>query len=308
MMAMGKTGLISTIQRYSTKDGPGIRSTVFCQGCNLRCVWCANPELLASRPAYLYFKERCIHCGGCVRTAANQAIVLTPEGCVIDRDRCTNLEECGEFCPTGAFESVGYRISSADLAAKLQRDVLFYQKSGGGVTFSGGEPARQGDFIAETAGLLRTAGIHTALDTAGALPWAALQSVLQAIDLVLYDLKTYDAALHQTCTGVDNGQILANARHIAQMEKAMIIRLVLVPGWNDQLADIAARLEFVKALGSAVRRVELLPYHNLGEGKYARLGLPYPLQGRIAPWPEELLPAILRLGEELNLPLYLSEA
>jgi pyruvate formate lyase activating enzyme len=303
---MSEKGLISTIQRYSTKDGPGIRSTVFFVGCNLRCKWCANPELMKPGIKYMHFENLCIHCGACVKIAANQSIKFVKVGCVIDRLRCTNIEECMDICPKEAYEKVGYEIRSEDLLEKLLRDALFYEKSGGGVTFSGGEPAFQGDFVIEAANLLRSQGVHVALDTAGYLPWTSLQKVVEAVDMVLYDIKAYDNDIHKACTGVGNEEILDNAKHIARMNKEIIIRMVIVPGWNDDFIDIKKRIMFVKELGSSVTRVDLLRYHNLGIGKYQRLGMKYPLENDIE-CDEVLLQKIKNLALEQGLNTYLDE-
>jgi pyruvate formate lyase activating enzyme len=276
--AMSEKGLISTIQRYSTKDGPGIRSTVFCVGCNLRCKWCSNPELMISGVKYMYFENRCIHCGACVKLAANNSIRFAQKGCEINRKLCTNIEECLEICPKEAYEKIGYEITSEELVEKLLHDRVFYEQSGGGVTFSGGEAALQGEFIAKAAHLLRVEGIHTALDTAGCLPWTKLKRVVEAFDMVLYDIKAYDGNIHKACTGVGSKLILENARHIAEMGKEIIIRMVIVPGWNDDLDDIKNRITFIKDLGSSVVRLDILKYHKLGVGKYHRIGLTYPIE------------------------------
>ena len=269
-----KTGLISKLQRYSTKDGPGIRSTVFMVGCNLRCLWCANPELMLPDEKYLYYRQHCIHCGACV-SLSNGHIRFADEGCSIDRAACLDWAALCEACPRSCYEKIGETVTSSDLAEQLLRDKTFYETSGGGVTFSGGEAALQADFVRETAALLHKKGIHTALDTAGMIPWDKLQILLEEIDLVLYDIKAMDPILHRRCTGADNSLILENAARIAALGKPMWIRLVLVPDCNDVLPDIRARLRFVHSLGSSVRRVDLLKYHSLGADKYTQLGIGY---------------------------------
>ncbi|WP_312426856.1 glycyl-radical enzyme activating protein [Lacrimispora sp.] len=276
---MERQGFISTIQKYSTKDGPGIRSTVFFMGCNLRCKWCSNPELLENRVRLMHFSERCIHCGACVEIAANKSIRFAARGCVIDREKCTNAAACADICPKSAYELVGHYITVSDLTEQLVRDEVFYRKSGGGVTFSGGEAALQGLFVAETAERLKANGIHTALDTAGALPWKAIEPVVRAVDMLLYDIKAIDPAMHMSCTGADNKYILENAIKAAELDKDMIIRLVIVPGLNDALTDVKERIDFIKSLGSNVKRVDILNYHTLGKGKYHRLGMMYPIAG-----------------------------
>jgi len=272
------TGLISKIQRYSTKDGPGLRSTVFMIGCNLRCRWCANPELIDPGPKILYHADRCIGCGACVAISGG-AIRLGENGCVIDRESCTNLEDCAAACFYDAYESLGFEITAADLVEKLMRDKTFYDHSGGGVTFSGGEAAMQDRFVCETANLLRERGVRVALDTAGLVSLEKLKSLADNVDLVLYDMKAFDDAIHRKYTGASNVLILENARHLADMGKSMIIRLILIPGVNDQQSDLESRLKFVKSLGSTVQQVDILKFHQLGAGKYICLGLPNLMEG-----------------------------
>jgi pyruvate formate lyase activating enzyme len=269
-------GFISKIQSYSTKDGPGIRSTVFAVGCNLNCKWCSNPELIESCPKILYHRERCVKCGSCAALSGG-TIRIESSGCVIDRQQCANLDECAATCFYDAYEHIGKTISASELAAKLLRDKAFYNQSGGGITYSGGEPALQADFFLETTKLLKKESIHVALDTAGNIPWKTLSPLVEAVDLVLYDIKASDNALHEHFTGVGNTLILENARLIAAMNKPMIIRMLLVPGINDNEEEIERRLNFVRDLGKAVIRLDILKYHRLGVGKYLRLGLPEPL-------------------------------
>lgn len=296
-------GLISTIQSYSTKDGPGIRSTVFLVGCNLRCKWCSNPELMLQGVKYMHFENRCIHCGLCVDVASNKAISFAEKGCKITRDCWTNAEECAEICPRNAYEMVGYPIDAVSLTNKLLRDRVFYEISGGGVTFSGGEPLLQTEFLLESIRLLHQAGIHVALDTAGHLPWVQIQTVVSEVDMLLYDIKAYDNAMHIKCTGVDNRMILNNLQQAASLGKKIIIRLIIVPGWNDELSDIKKRLKFIKVLGNSIVRVELLPYHDLGAGKYQRLGIGYPLEGKIK-CQKNMIQKIVMLAKKMDLPIY----
>lgn len=232
-------GFISTIQGYSTKDGPGIRSTVFLVACNLRCKWCSNPELMLPGKKTMTFEV-----GGVKK-----------------------------------FQKVGYEIDSKTLAEKLARDKIFYEETGGGVTFSGGEAALQAEFVTETAHYLNEMGISSALDTAGDVPFDVLKNVSRETKYFLYDVKTFDEELHKKCTGRSNGQILSNLKKLAEIGQFLIIRLVIVPNYNDDLNDVKKRFELVKSLGECVKRVDVLPYHTLGKGKYKSLGLDYPIKG-----------------------------
>lgn len=270
-------GLVSKIQRYATKDGPGLRTTVFLIGCNLSCLWCANPELITSDRKVLHYKDSCRQCGNCVQHAVNHSIVLDDDSIKIDRAACNNLEQMVDCCPHDAFEKIGQTISAAELTERVSRDRQFFADSGGGVTFSGGEPGLQSNFVLEAASRLQSERIHVALDTAGHLPAAVIQQLLDPIDLFLYDIKALDPVLHIKCTGTENHQILENARTITAAGKPMIVRMVLVPGWNDDWQDIMDRLDFIQSLGPAVQQVDILKYHKLGAGKYRALGLEYPL-------------------------------
>ena len=298
-----KEGFISTLQSYSTKDGPGIRTTVFCIGCNLRCAWCANPELMLPGEKYMYFKGRCIKCGSCIKHCHGE-ISMAEDGCIIDREHTDieTLRQCEEICPKSAYEKVGIKITSTALAEKLLRDKEFYTVSGGGVTFSGGEAGLQADFVYETAKILRKEGISVTLDTAGLIDWKILSHLLEEIDLILYDIKSIDERIHKNCTGVSNKLILENAKKIAAISKPMWIRMVLVPGWNDDLDDIKQRIEFIKSLGSAVKRVDVLKYHTLGEGKYYSLGMMYPIaSGTVCS--DEFITKVSEIADTIGVPI-----
>ena len=272
---MSKKALISNIQNYSTKDGPGIRTTVFFTGCNLKCIWCSNPELIEPGIKVMYFENRCRRCGKCAETAVNNSIILTESGCEIDREKCTNIEECMEVCPYEAYEKSGYEISVQDLYNKLIRDKIFFEQSGGGVTFSGGEAGLQYKFLSEIGAELQKDNIHTALDTAGLITWEKLEKAINSMNMVLFDIKAYDSRLHRKYTGAGNELILENIKKTADKNKELIIRMVIVPGMNDNIEDIKKRISFIKELGSAVKQIDILKYHNLGEGKYKSLGMIY---------------------------------
>ncbi len=270
-------GLISFVQRYSTKDGPGIRSTVFLKGCPLGCLWCSNPELIRFVPDLLYSREKCKRCGTCIQVCPREALSFNADGFIqIDRERCNGCGDCVAVCPHGALELVGRTITVEALTAELLKDCVFYQTSGGGVTFSGGEPLWQSGFLARVSERLKQEDIHVALDTAGEASWCRFEEVLPFTDLVLYDIKVMDPDLHRQLTGRPNDLILANARLLAEKEVPMHIRMVMVPGLNDNPEEIKARMDFVSGLKS-VQQVDILPYHRYGAGKYARLGMDYPL-------------------------------
>lgn len=297
-----KTGLISRIQRYSTKDGPGLRSTVFMQQCNLRCLWCANPETIKPGFNVFWFKERCRQCGSCVQAAANNAITLAGpgQGVNIDRKQCSNLSDMVDICPYDAYEKVGKEMTARELADLLLRDKAFYDESQGGVTFSGGEPALQAEFVAQTARMLKAEGVHVLLDTAGKIRRDKLLPLVEEVDMVSYDFKAFDPEIHLACTGVDNRLILENAKAIAAMGKPILARVVIVPTRNDQPEDIRKRLDFIHNLGSAVQQVDILEYHIYGIGKYEKLGMPYLLHD-LPPVQRDMIAQIKQYAEEIGL-------
>lgn len=281
-------GLISIVQKYSTKDGPGIRSTVFFKGCPLGCLWCSNPELIRSHPDLLYTREKCARCGTCIEACPRDALSFGEEGfIVIIRAACDGCGNCVKACPNGALELIGKLVTVDELVTDLLKDRVFYQTSGGGVTFSGGEPLWQSGFVTQVARRMKEEGIHTALDTAGYVSWCHFDEVLDYIDLVLFDIKLAGREPHRQFTGRENDLILANAQLLSQRGVPMHIRLVMIPGINDSAARLRARMEIVSSLKS-VQQVDILPYHRYGAGKYARLGLEYPLADLEEHTPEQI--------------------
>lgn len=247
-------GIVFNLQRFSLQDGPGLRSTVFLKGCPLACAWCHNPESRAAGPQVLRLESRCMACGRCSIGAAPGP-------------------EDAEACPTGALQVAGREWTAEDLAETLLRDRIFFDESGGGVTFSGGEPLAQPGFLCEALERLRAEAVHTALDTCGHAPWEDLQAAAARADLVLYDLKLMDEDRHQRATGVSNQTILDNLRALAAVHDRIWIRVPVVPGINDDAANLDATADFLAPL-AGVRRVDLLPYHPTGEAKHGRVGLP----------------------------------
>ena len=269
-------GCVFNIERFAIRDGPGIRTTVFLKGCPLRCLWCANPESMSAAPQLFYLENLCTRCYRCVEACPNKATTKAPDGAIkIDRSLCKTCGKCVEACPNKAREISGKSMTVEGVLEEVRKDALFYQNSGGGVTFSGGEPTHQPEFLWHLLKGSQESGIHTALDTSGFVKPEILKRVLEHTNLVLYDIKHMDSAKHKELTGVDNRLILENARMIATMGKPMIIRVPLIPGRNDSKENIKALAEFMLSLG--LKRVDLLPYHSLGKIKYQRLGMEYKL-------------------------------
>ena len=274
------TALTFNLQQFSTEDGPGIRTTVFLKGCPLRCAWCHNPEGASPHLDLMWYDARCIAARECLRVCPENALTLTPapRGMTIDRARCTVCGKCVEVCPAAALEIIGKQWNSGELVEELLKDRVFYETSGGGITFSGGEPMMQSDFLCEVLPRCQDARLHLALDTSGAVAWERYARVLDWVDLVLFDLKIMDGARHKSATGLASDLILDNARRIANAGKPMWIRTPIIPGYTDDRANVAAIAHFIRDELPTVERWDLLAYTNLGKPKYHRLDLPYVLE------------------------------
>lgn len=268
------SGLLFNIMRFATHDGPGIRTTVFFKGCPLECAWCHNPESQSFQPDRLYFEERCRHCLDCAAQCPQQAI-REVDGALTTSDACTLCGHCAEVCLTEARQIAGRRYTLRELMAEVEKDLVFFDDSGGGVTLSGGEPLSQPTFAAAILDACREHGILTALETCGFAQPAAFRPVALAADLVLFDLKLVDAAKHRRYTGVSNETILANLEELVAQGRAVTVRIPVVPGINDGPDEVAAFASYLGALRP--QAVELLPYHSIGTEKYRRLGRTYPL-------------------------------
>jgi pyruvate formate lyase activating enzyme len=274
------TGRILHLQRLSTEDGPGIRTTVFFKGCPLRCTWCHNPESLTALPEIQWFATRCIGCDTCLSVRPNLCLVRTDAGLNIDRILCDGCGKCAEACPAGAIELLGKSISVDELLAELLKDRIYYEKSGGGVTLSGGEPTLQVDFAEALLRGLKERNIATALDTSGMCSTDTLDRLLPFTDLVLFDLKLYDDHLHRQYTGSSNRQILDNLLHLLDMQNSqswpfkLWIRTPLIPGTTATYDNLTALGYYLSnELTAGVERWELCAFNNLCRDQYIRLGL-----------------------------------
>ncbi|CAL8973247.1 Benzylsuccinate synthase activating enzyme [Propionicimonas sp. T2.31MG-18] len=299
---MTRKGLVSSFQDYSTKDGPGLRQTVFLKRCNLQCRWCSNPETLRTGEELFFFPER-ITDPELALEENSGALTRSGEEWTIDRDQLGKPSEVVEQNTLRLFETVGEWIEAPECARRLLRNKAFYDVSGGGVTFSGGEPMLQADFIRDVEAILADQNVHVAIDTAGNVPWTEFAKVLGGTDLFLYDIKAADPELHKRLTGVGNQRILENGRRLADEATEIWVRMVLVPGCNDDPTDLRQRFDIVAAMGEKVTRVDVLGYHSLGVGKYRRLGRPYDL-GKVPSPDQALLDKALAYAGDLGLPVH----
>lgn len=287
-VALATTGTIFDVKKFSLHDGPGIRTTVFFKGCPLNCAWCHNPEGIAAERQVRYWEQRCVGCGTCVELCAAGAIHVTAAGhYVTDRAGCVLCGECVDACPAGARDIVGRQVTVAEVMADVTRDVIFYDESGGGVTFSGGEPLLQSEFLRALLVASHENGIHTAVDTTGFATQAVLDRVREHVDLFLYDLKLMDEARHRQYTGVPNALILRNLQWLSTEGHRVAIRVPIIPGVNDDDDNIRRTGEFVASLPQR-HQVDILPYHNTAVDKYRRLDEAYRLPDITAPAPEHM--------------------
>lgn len=249
------TATIFDIQRASMVDGPGIRTTVFFKGCNLKCKWCHNPESQKFQPQLLFYKNKCTGCGKCA------------EVCPHHLQKCDLCGKCELYCPNDARKVCGKSRTAEELLKEVAKDKVFYDTSGGGVTFSGGECMLQPEVLLELLQLCKENGIQTAVDTAGCVAWEYFERIMPYTDLFLYDMKCFSEELHIQGTGVSNKLILENLKRLsAEFAGDIIVRIPVIGGFNDGEEEIHAMAKFLKAL--KIKEVELLPYHKMGEHKY----------------------------------------
>ncbi|MFC2058597.1 glycyl-radical enzyme activating protein [Chloroflexota bacterium] len=281
------TGIVFNIQRFSVEDGPGIRTTVFLKGCPLRCPWCSNPESQNNYPEVAHRDSLCNQCGRCVEVCELDAISLNDKAISIDRALCNNCARCVEVCLPGALTVYGKEVSVDEASDEIRKDMIYYRNSGGGVTASGGEPLVQADFVAALFQRYQAAGIHTTLDTCGYASQDALDRVLEHTDLVLYDLKILDKETHDRVLKTSQEPVIRNLNTLVERGSNLLIRVPLIPTFIDTEENLKAIANLISRLNGGIK-VEVLPYHRYGTGKYQMLDRNYELDGLTTQTEEQL--------------------
>ena len=301
-------GLIYNIQGYTIHDGPGIRTELFFKGCPLHCPWCSNPEGIAVGPQLGVYPSKCLgkdKCSWCIKACplGGSPIKFGADGILISADmaqQCSTCLKCADMCPAGAIMVWGKKMTVPEVMKVLESDRSFYNRTGGGVTVSGGEVLVQWDFVSLLLAECRRAGINTCVESALFVPEAHLDAVLPFTDLFITDIKYFDSARHKEITGVPNELILSNIKHVAEAGVPIVLRTPIVPGWNDDDENMLAIGRFVKEeLGSSVITWQLLPYRKMGTEKYATLNQPYPMGDYVPPERSEWEPNLLRIRDML---------
>ena len=279
--------LIFDIKHYAIHDGPGIRTTVFFKGCPLRCGWCANPESQETVPEILFDASLCQQCQACATACPEHAIVFRDNARLYDRDACTGCGRCAKACAFDALELCGKKIAVETLWQEIKDDRAFWDRSGGGVTLSGGEPLVQFPFIRRFLELCQSHRVHTAVETCGSVPEKIFTRTLDLVDFMFFDVKLAEPDGHKINTGVSNHLIAKNLTTLANSSTQGLVRIPLIPGINNTAEALEQMGKFLSGTACGLG-IELLPYHRLGEKKYEKLGRPYPLTSIALPTPDQM--------------------
>ncbi len=271
-----QNGIIFDIKKFSIHDGPGIRTTIFLKGCPLHCTWCHNPEGISPLTEIQFWSKRCIGCHECIEACQHRAISIVDGKPVRDPGLCQGCGACAEVCPAEATELIGRTMTVLEVMGEIEKDVIYYDQSGGGATFSGGEPLLQIAFLESLLKACKDHGIHTAVDTSGFVQFENFRRVNSLVDLFLYDVKVMDDDRHQTFTGVSNQLILNNLVELTKTGAEIIVRIPIIPGVNDGAENFDQFGRFLESLDK-VHPVNILPYHRSATDKYKRMNNTYSL-------------------------------
>jgi pyruvate formate lyase activating enzyme len=281
LLSSESSGIITHIQGMSIHDGPGIRSTIFLKGCNMRCKWCHNPETFSLSSQLEWIKDKCINCLNCIDTCPTGALSSKAGIVHLNRELCTNCFECIDTCYPEALKKIGHNRSVGSIYKEIQHDLPFIKNSSGGITISGGEPLFQYGFTYELLRYFKAHDIHTAIETNLSFPWHLYENLLTYVDLIIADIKILDNASHKEWTGISNNQILENIVKLDKTGKEYLLRTPVIPGVNNSKETIGEIGKFLSQLHN-VKKFELLPYHPLANSKYKNLGMNNPFTNKTA--------------------------
>jgi len=292
-------GFVFNIERYAVHDGPGIRTLIFLSGCPLRCLWCQNPEGFNKEPQLIFFSNKCTKCLQCISVCPNNAIYTLNNEVKTDLNLCMNCLKCTEVCSFDARKRTSQLMTSLEVVDEVVKDLAFYRNSGGGITLTGGEPLMQPEFAAEILKICKERNISTAIETSGYAEWNKAIKVFKYTDFVYFDIKHTNPQRHKAGTGVSNKLIIENLEKLANLEKEIVIRVPIIPNFNDSTINISNTCRLINRL-KTIKKIELLPYHKLGVSKYERLGRKYSLNDVDSP-KDEVLIKIKSIVESFNL-------